>query len=191
MIITKKMFSCVDTTLGSWIWPKLLKLRDEIRTFLRAEVNDGVSVSFWLDHWLPMGRLIDLTGEAGPRFLGISITATVKEALGQHGWRVRRTRVAHTVPITEQLRAQPLPTSSNGSDIYLWRHGGLAKMITNIFSQPKHKWDQLRSHSRQKNWSKVVWFKQGIPQCGYITWLAVRDRLATGMRMRSWGHEQP
>lgn len=35
-------------------------------------------------------------------------------------------------------------------------------------------------------WSKVIWFAQGIPRFSFITWLAVKNRLSTGDRMRSW-----
>lgn len=61
-----------------------------------------------------MGRLLDLMGVAGPRILGIPLQATVKEALGPNGWRLRRTRLPHFIPIIEQLRAQPLLSSSKG-----------------------------------------------------------------------------
>lgn len=37
----------------------------------------------------------------------------------------------------------------------------------------------------------MVWFKQRIPRCGFIAWLAVRDRLSTGVRMHSWALIQP
>lgn len=37
----------------------------------------------------------------------------------------------------------------------------------------------------------MVWFGQGIPRCSFITWLAVRNHLSTGVRMRSWGAIQP
>lgn len=36
-------------------------------------------------------------------------------------------------------------------------------------------------------WSKVVWFSHGIPRYSFITWLAVKNMLSTGDRMRSWG----
>ncbi|CAL9215923.1 unnamed protein product [Arabidopsis halleri] len=34
---------------------------------------------------------------------------------------------------------------------------------------------------------KTIWFKHGIPRCRFITWLAVRDRLSTGVRMQIAG----
>ena len=35
-----------------------------------------------------------------------------------------------------------------------------------------------------------MWFAQGVPRYSFITWLAIRDRLSTGSRMRAWGQVQ-
>ncbi|KAF3577825.1 hypothetical protein DY000_02032806 [Brassica cretica] len=48
-------------------------------------------------------------------------------------------------------------------------------------------WEQIRPHREKQDWSKVVWLAQGVPRFAFITWLAIRDRLATGVRMRQWG----
>ena len=42
-----------------------------------------------------------------------------------------------------------------------------------------------------QEWHQLVWFSQGLPHYSFITWLAIRNRLATGARMRSWGLFQP
>ncbi|XP_033134262.1 uncharacterized protein LOC117127725 [Brassica rapa] len=39
-------------------------------------------------------------------------------------------------------------------------------------------------------WSKIVWFSQGVPRYAFITWLAIRDRLSTGHRTSQWGQPQ-
>lgn len=48
----------------------------------------------------------------------------------------------------------------------------------------------VRMQGEFKEWSKAVWFTQGVPRFSYITWLAVKDRLATDSRMRTWGQIQ-
>lgn len=50
------------TTLGSWMWQKLLKYRDKAKEFHRVEVKNGQASSFWRDAWSEMGRLFDLIG---------------------------------------------------------------------------------------------------------------------------------
>lgn len=111
-----------STTLGSWIWRKLLKLREEIKPFIRVSIRSGSSTSFWYDSWLPAGRILDITGPSGPRSLGIPLQASVREAFGPCGWRLRRIRLSHLAPLLDQIRAHPPPTST-GQDEFLWRHG--------------------------------------------------------------------
>lgn len=36
-----------------------------------------------------------------------------------------------------------------------------------------------------------MWFSQSIPRCVFISWLAIRDRLSTGVRMRMGRGNQP
>ena len=77
-----------DDTKGSWIWRKLLKLRDLAYDFLKMEVRNGDTTFFWFDDWMGMGRLIDVTGAIGTVYLGLSRRATVKEATNLNGWCV-------------------------------------------------------------------------------------------------------
>ena len=65
--------------------------------FLRYEVRDGSLVSFRFDVWLGIGRLIEKTGEYGPRYFGVPRTATVSEAVLGTCWsmRSRGRRVYH------------------------------------------------------------------------------------------------
>ena len=39
-------------------------------------------------------------------------------------------------------------------------------------------------------WYSIVWFPQALPRQAFITWLACRNRLDTGDRMRQWGQTQ-
>lgn len=54
----------------------------------------------------------------------------------------------------------------------------------------KATWEQLRSTHSVVAWSNIVWFPQALPRQAFITWLACRNRLDTGDRMRQWGHTQ-
>lgn len=47
-------------------------------------------------------------------------------------------------------------------------------------------WHIIREKYAEVDWYKVVWFKHSTPKFSFIVWLAVRDRLSTGSRMRSW-----
>lgn len=51
-------------------------------------------------------------------------------------------------------------------------------------------WRMIREHKVEVQCHKLVWFPQGVPRYGFIAWLAVRDRLATGHRTCKWGQPQ-
>ncbi|KAL0302152.1 UNVERIFIED_CONTAM: hypothetical protein Scaly_3040900 [Sesamum calycinum] len=47
---------------GSWIWKKLLKLRNQLIKGIRFQVGDGTDFKLWLDPWHPDGTLIHSSG---------------------------------------------------------------------------------------------------------------------------------
>ena len=51
-------------------------------------------------------------------------------------------------------------------------------------------WEQIREKKATVPWSRAVWFTQGVPRYTFIVWLAVKNRLSTGDRMRAWGIQQ-
>uniref|UniRef100_A0A0D3CSE6 Reverse transcriptase zinc-binding domain-containing protein n=1 Tax=Brassica oleracea var. oleracea TaxID=109376 RepID=A0A0D3CSE6_BRAOL len=51
-------------------------------------------------------------------------------------------------------------------------------------------WEQIRCKQPVVVWSKFIWFAQGVPRYAFIAWLAVKDRLSTGSKMRFWGRVQ-
>lgn len=81
----------VKSSLGSWMWKKLLHLRPLAMQLTKMEVNSGSSTSFWYDNWSPLGNLIELTGERGSMDLGIPLNTTVEGAIQMY--RARRHRV--------------------------------------------------------------------------------------------------
>ena len=46
----------------TWSWRPILKLRDEVRKFIRFKVGDGKSIFLWHDLWRPIGVLIQRFG---------------------------------------------------------------------------------------------------------------------------------
>lgn len=74
---------------GSWIWRKILKLRSIAATFLKSEIGNGLSTSFWFDTWNNLGCLFDIWGITGPQQLGVPRNATVAAASATRGWKIR------------------------------------------------------------------------------------------------------
>lgn len=81
-----------DRSNGSWIWRKLLKLREEAYQFSRVDIRDGKSCHFWFDNWTGKGRLIDITGATGTTYLGVTRHAKVSDAGNENGWKIRGQR---------------------------------------------------------------------------------------------------
>ncbi|CAH2065997.1 unnamed protein product [Thlaspi arvense] len=54
-----------DVAKGSWIWPKLIKLRPNAYLVLIFNVHIGVDTFFLFDDMLQVGKLINMTGEHG------------------------------------------------------------------------------------------------------------------------------
>ena len=51
-------------------------------------------------------------------------------------------------------------------------------------------WWAMYPSQADVQWHKLVWFPQGVPRYSFITWLAVKDRLATGHKTRQRGQPQ-
>ena len=173
-----------DTQKGSWMWRKLLKLRNEAYGFFRMEVKDGKSTYFWFDNWLGNGRIIDITGAAGTTYIGLPRRATVSDAVKENAWSIRGQRSRYYHELYETITAEPVPDSYHGHDVVLWRQGEDDYQDKFLSSKT---WDQIRERKDVVDWGKVVWFPQGVPRFSFITWLTVKNRLSTGDRMRTWG----
>lgn len=61
-LLKKKSFWEVKSTsqAGSWMWRKMLKLRDVVKKFYRKEIGNGRHTSFWFDNWSECGVIFDI-----------------------------------------------------------------------------------------------------------------------------------
>ncbi|XP_013594463.1 PREDICTED: uncharacterized protein LOC106302517 [Brassica oleracea var. oleracea] len=148
------------------------------------EVKDVKSAFFWFDNWLQLGKLIDITGAVGTQYLGIPCNARVCEVVSHEQWNVRGHRRRHYHALHERIQREPIPDAQQGSDVVLWKHSD--DDFKPWFSSLKT-WEQIREKKATVPWSRAVWFTQGVPRYTFIVWLAVRNRLSTGDRMRAWG----
>lgn len=75
--------------------------------------------------------------------------------------------------------------------VVMWCYGsdrGVDDYVSKFVSSDT--WNQIRQLRDRVNWSKLVWFSQGIPRYAFITWLTIWDRLSTGHRTSIWGQPQ-
>lgn len=165
------------------MWRKLLKLRDVAATFFKMDIKDGASTYFWTDTWCDLQPLLQIAGEVGTILLGIGRRAKVAEATDALGWKLRRCRGRVMQGIIERINRVPPPRPDAGKDRTLWKQG--PDLYEGKFVS-KTTWDQLRTTQDKVMWFNIVWFPQALPRQAFIIWLACRDRLDTGDRMRQW-----
>lgn len=128
--------------------------------------------------------MIDITGAAGTIYLGVRRHATVSETVTTNGWNIQGQISRRFQELRNSILAIDAPQPESGRDVMLWRHE--VDDYRDTFSSSKT-WDQLRLKRNKVGWYRVVWFPQGVPRYFFITWLAIKNRLSTGDRMRHWG----
>lgn len=173
------------SSLGSWMWKKLLKLRPLAMQLTRNEINSGANSSFWYEQWSSLGQLIDLAGERGTMDLGIPKNTTVEMAIQMYRTRGHRVRILRI--IGQEISNLKSRWLNQSDDISLWqRENGEFKAIF----LTSHIWSLTRSKSPRVSWYKGVWFAGATPKFSFLTWLAAHNRLATGDRYYGGIHRQ-
>ena len=174
--ITDASFWSIDESKqSSWTWKSLLKLRSIAQQFLRCEVGDGNMASFWFDHWSPLGPLVKLFGNSGPRQLGVPLNAKVSTCCTDIGWSLRPARSLAAEQVHIMLCSISLPSHSNSPDKYLWH---VIDQSLPSYSA-KLSWEILRQHGQKQGWAKKVWFKGHVPSHAFLMWVAHLNRLPT------------
>lgn len=181
-LLKKKSFWEVKVTIqaGSWMWRKLLKLRDVARTFCKKEVGNGRHVSFWFDNWSDKGVLFYILWEKSIIDMGFRKEATLEEA-AECSRKRRRHRSVVLNEIEAELIAVKEKIRHNVMDVDLWRRKSGFKAEFSSYET----WLLLRKTYAQCSWARCVWFLMATPKFAFITWLAMLDRLSTMDRVSS------
>lgn len=128
---------------------------------------------------------MDVTGELGIHYLGVNRSATLAEVAHEDGWNIRRCAQSRYPHLCDKLAATCRPVPTAGSNIVLWRHAHDGVKPT--FSATKT-WDYLRVKKAKLPRYQLVLSPQAIPRQSFMVWLAFKDKLSTGVRMRGWGN---
>lgn len=141
----------VNTQMGSWMWRKMLKLRDLAKTFYKKELGNGRHISFWFDNWSTKGVLVDLLGDRGVIDMGVNRNATVEEAV----MNLRRRR-RHRMRVLNEIEGETTSIASSlnpeKEDINLWkRESGYREHFST-----QETWEILREKKLTCSWVKGV-----------------------------------
>ncbi|XP_018448258.2 uncharacterized protein LOC108819707 [Raphanus sativus] len=82
----------------------------------------------------------------------------------------------------------PPPTQERGADTFLWRNE--AGHYVHKFSV-KATWNLVRERAPLVSWQSLIWFKEGIPRCSFVSWMVALSRLPTRDRLIAWGMNVP
>lgn len=146
-----------NSSLGFWIWKKILKFRNLACDLTKVEIRSGTKTSFWYDTWSQLGRIIDITGSRGCIDLGIPITATVEVAVQRY--RSRMHRVVLLVDIENEILKLRLQGLNSDTDIRLWR--GVGDLFKPKFDTHQT-WQLTREQTPRVHWFNAVWFRGAI-----------------------------
>lgn len=170
-----------NSSLGSWMWKKILKYRDTAAEFAKVEVHSGSSTSFWYDSWSPHGRLIEKTQGRGVLDMGIRINDTVEKVVNSH--RRRRRRGAVYTLIEEEIHKLRTRGLDQREDTQLWKAG--EDVYKESFSSLET-WKLTRTATTKVDWHRSIWFQFNTPKYSFMAWIAIQNRLPTGDRVSNW-----
>ncbi|XP_024004072.1 uncharacterized protein LOC112081542 [Eutrema salsugineum] len=171
----------------SGCWKSLLKLRHLAEKFVICSVGNGRTAKFWYDAWIPLGPLINLFGEMGPRSQRLPLNAVVADACSQAGWCLPSPRSDQEVLLHAHLTTVQLSANANVEDVFSWKVNGSP---SKTFSA-KGTWNMLRCREDEKDWYNAIWFKGATPKHAFFMWTAQLNRLPTRSRLASWGLNIP
>ncbi|KAJ9546365.1 hypothetical protein OSB04_018908 [Centaurea solstitialis] len=167
------------TNNSSWIWRKLLELREQVRPYFLSVVGDGLSTNAWDDKWIVNGilsRMIPFRIFQSLGFSKQSMVAEVVQVLGS----------VWPTPWTDRvssLSTVPIPSLQAGvKDQILWLNLQDHSRRFTI----KEVWNSLLGPWQPVLWYDLCWFKHHVPKHSFCAWLAFLDRLPTQDRMVAW-----
>lgn len=184
-LLKGKSFWEVKTTMqkGSWMWHKMLKLRDLAKSFYKKELGNGRSTLFWFDNWSGKGILVDILGARGIIDMGVGKNDTVEDAVK----KIKRRR-RHRMEVLNEIEAELSIIKGNlnndREDVSLWkRRSGFKQNFST-----KETWEMLRENKVQCDWACGIWYPQATPKYVFMSWLSVRNRMSTLDRVSKWCH---
>ena len=103
----KSLWALNESTMDSWIWKQILKLRTEAIRFIKPILGNDQTTSFWYDVWTPFGQLITYLGERGPSQLRVPLHGSISDACSTTGWSIASPRSDEALELQIYLTCVP------------------------------------------------------------------------------------
>ncbi|XP_028070654.1 uncharacterized protein LOC114273089 [Camellia sinensis] len=146
----------------SWVWRKILSLRDWMSPLINHQIGCGDSTFLWYDNWHPLGPLWNKFGDRIMYDSCLNSETKVSQIIDGHSWK------------------WPIPNS--------WEIQELISSTPECCKPNPSKCDQLGiigDSFGRVDWHKLLWGPHRIPKVSFIVWVAIHNSLYTGDRV--WG----
>ncbi|XP_028115346.1 uncharacterized protein LOC114313178 [Camellia sinensis] len=166
----------------SWVWRKLLSLRDLIFPIIKFKLGNGENVFLWHDNWHPFGSLLL---RYGPRILydtNLPDNSKVSSIISNDSWNWH---FPNSWEIQEWITATPpsLKPSIDSPDIPVW------SLTTDGSFSIYSAWDCWRDKGPKVTWSNLVWGPPVIPRCNShwspLPWLELVEFVTNSINGKS------
>ncbi|XP_022002776.1 uncharacterized protein LOC110900170 [Helianthus annuus] len=167
----KSFWACNTPSSCCWSWRKIIQLRPKMRSFVWAEIGNGLSTSAWFDSWSNIGPLFQFFTPRQIANAGFSLDAKVADLWleSSWGWPIEW---RHRLPALNQIDTRSIQPAKE--DKFFWRQGD----HLHEFSTARA-WDSFR-HREVEVWHKVR-HKAGMESVAskwdeIVNWLVTRSR---------------
>ncbi|KAJ9541737.1 hypothetical protein OSB04_028243 [Centaurea solstitialis] len=165
----------------SWVFRKILDIRQSVRYFFVYQLGNGLRVNAWEDKWLEVGPLSGLISYRRFTSAEFDIHTTANDLLVtcNGAWPDM------WVSLNPLAFSLPPPIISESVNMLKWR--GIGGIGTDY--SVKEAWRSLSGAYQPVLWMKFVWFKGHVPKHGFCMWTACHGRLPTQDRVGTWMHD--
>nr|GEX12125.1 RNA-directed DNA polymerase, eukaryota, reverse transcriptase zinc-binding domain protein [Tanacetum cinerariifolium] len=169
-----------EETSDSWGWKNILRLRDEVRSFIVMKIGNDEKASMMYDNWCGAGILHTFITHMGLYNVRMNYGMVMKDIVEQNLciWPEEWIAKFHVITMHNSV-----VLNTDKEDSIVWRS---RKGIDMKFSI-KQAYQDLSNITDDVKWYKIVWFSQYIPKHLFILWLAIQNRLVTQDRIKKWG----
>lgn len=185
-ILKRKHFWIIPIpTDCSWIWKKLLRLRDLALHFISYSIGDGNTISLWFEPWCNSKCLAKSTTAPIISQCTMNKNARVHDIINTGSWRLPTPNHRHhhfDPTLSHWLLTFNYPNFNlNVRDVILWDGLDLCKVKT------RHVWESLRHRTLQVQWYHAVWHQLKVERYAHHQWLLSHGRLNTLARLARFG----
>lgn len=166
---------------SSWMFRKMLSMRDLVKQNISWRIGNGKDISFWFDPWLN-GRSVCLDHRSQMiSQSGLPYDAKVECILGPSGWQLPQSNY-HDMVIWKQSFPFSTPFDTSKRDVICWNDIIASKLrVTDL-------WEALRHSDLGVPWSLHVWHKLAVPRYSFLHWLIMLDKVNTADKLVEYGY---